>query len=128
MSRLFGFLTLIIVVAVGAYVYMHQTQSALTAGTNNPTATVDLVGVRNDLLAIAQAERSHAATNGGYVSLDELRAKGELTMSRNNRGPYAYSSEVSASGFRIVATYGGPANSGMPKTLSIDESMQISQE
>jgi hypothetical protein len=128
MSRAFGFLTLIIVVAVGAYVYMRQTQSALTAGTSSPTATVDLMGVRNDLLAIAQAERSHAATNGGYVSIDELRSRGELSMSRSNRGPYSYSAEVGESGFRIVATYSGPENSGMPKTLSINESMEISQE
>jgi hypothetical protein len=128
MGRAFGFLTLIIVVAVGAYIYMHQTKSVMTAGTSNPTATVDLMGVRSDLLAIAQAERSHAALNGGYVSLDELREKGELTMSRNNRGPYAYSAEISGSSFRIVATYGGPESSGMPKTLSINESMQINQE
>jgi hypothetical protein len=128
MGRLFGFLTLIVVVAVGAYIYMRQTQSAMSAGTNNPTAPVDLMGVRNDLLAIAQAERSHAATSGAYVSIDELREKGALSMSRNNRGPYTYSAEVSSSSFRIVATYGGPENSGMPKTLSINESMQISQE
>jgi hypothetical protein len=129
MGRAFGFLTLIIVVAAGAYIYMRQTQSAMTAGTNNPTATVDLIGVRNDLLAIAQAERSHAALHGGgYVSIDELRNQGELTMQRNNRGPYTYSAEVSDSAFRIVATYGGPEGSGMPKTLSINQSMEISQE
>lgn len=128
MGRAFSFLTLIIVVAVGAYIYMRQTQSAMTAGTASPTATVDLMGVRNDLLAIAQAERSHAAVNGGYVSIDELRSRGELTMSHNNRGPYAYSADVSESSFRIVATYRGPENLGMPKTLSINESMQISQE
>jgi hypothetical protein len=128
MGRAFGFLTLIVVVAVGAYIYMRQTQGAMTAGTNNPTATVDLVGVRNDLLAMAQAERAHGATHGAYVSLDELRNQGELTMRRNNRGPYTYSAEVSDSGFRIVATYGGPENSGMPKTLSIDQTMEISQQ
>jgi len=116
------------VVAVGAYIYMRQTQSALSAGTSSPTATVDLMGVRNDLLAIAQAERSHAAANGGYVSIDELRSRGELSMSRNNRGPYSYSADIRESSFRIVATYSGPGNSGMPKTLSINESMEISQD
>src|SRR5262245_32437349 len=113
MGRAFGFVTLIVVVAAGAYIYMRQTQIAMTAGTSNPTATVDLMGVRNDLLAIAQAERSHAAANGGYVSIDELRNHGELSMSRNNRGPYTYSADVNESGFRIVATYSGPENSGM---------------
>jgi hypothetical protein len=128
MGRAFGFLTLIAVVGVGAYIYMRQTQSVMTAGTSSPTATVDLIGVRNDLLAIAQAERSHAATQGNYVSIDTLRQQGDLTMERNNRGPYNYSAEISDSSFRIVATYSGPESSGLPKTLSIDQSMQISQQ
>jgi len=128
MSRLLSFVALIIVVGVGAYIYMRQTQSVMTAGTSDPTATVDLIGVKNDLLAMAQAERSHGALHGGYVSLDELRQQGELSMARDNRGPYTYSAEVTASSFRIVATYTGPENSGLPKTLSIDQSMQISKE
>ncbi|MGC2694651.1 MAG: hypothetical protein WA738_02575 [Candidatus Angelobacter sp.] len=128
MGRAFGFLTLIIVVAVGAYIYMRQTQSVMTAGAGSPTATVDLMGVRSDLLAIAQAERSHAALQGGYVSIDALRSQGELTMNRNNRGPYNYSAEIGDSGFRIVATYSGPESTGTPKTLSIDQAMQIMQQ
>jgi hypothetical protein len=128
MGRAFGFLSLIAVVAVGAYIYMRQTQGVMTAGTSSPTATVDLIGVRNDLLAIAQAERSHAAMQGSYVSIEILRSQGDLTMERNNRGPYNYSAEIGDSSFRIVATWAGPENSGMPKTLSIDQSMQISQQ
>jgi hypothetical protein len=128
MGRAFGFITLIIVVAAGAWIYMRQTQSVMTAGTSSPTATVDLMGVRADLLAIAQAERSHAALQGSYVSIDALRAQGDLTMPRNNRGPYNYSAEVNDSGFRIVATWTGSENAGMPKTLTIDQTMQISQE
>ena len=128
MGRAFGFLSLIVVVAVGAYIYMRQTQGAMTAGTSSPTATVDLIGVRNDLLAIAQAERSHAASQGAFVSIEALRSQGELTMERNNRGPYQYSAEVSDSSFRVVATYSGPENSGMPHTISVDQTMQISQQ
>src|SRR6185312_11744102 len=112
------------VLVVGAGYYMHQAQGVLSAGTSNPTATVDLIGVRSDLLA-----RSHAAlNNGAYVSLDELRSAGDLTMTRDRRGPYTYSTEVSDTGFHIVATYSGPESSGMPQSLSIDQTMQISQE
>jgi len=128
MSRLFSFLALIIVVAVGAYIYMRQTQSVMTAGTSDPRATVDLIGVKNDLLAMAQAERAHAALHGDYVSLDELRSQGELAMRRESRGPYTYSAEVGSASFHIVATYSGPEGSGLPRSLSIDPSMQISQE
>jgi hypothetical protein len=128
MGRAFGFISLIIVLGIGAYIYMHQTQSAMSAGTSNPTWTVDLIGVRNDLLAIAQAERRHAATQGSYVSIEALRSQGDLTMTRDNRGPYNYSAEISDDSFRILATYSGPESSGMPKTLSVDQSMQVSQQ
>jgi hypothetical protein len=128
MGRAFGFVSLIIVVAVGAYIYMRQTQSVVAPGASSPTSTVDLMGVKSDLLAIAQAERSHAALQGSYASLETLRSQGDLAMDRNNRGPYTYSAEVSDSGFRIVATYSGPESAGMPRTISIDQSMQISQQ
>jgi predicted aspartyl protease len=128
LGRAFGFVTLIIVVAAGAYIYMRQTRSAMTAGTSSPTATVDLIGVRNDLLAIAQAERSHAALSGGYASIETLRSQGELSMLRDNRGPYNYSAEIDGSSFRIVATWTGSESAGMPKTISIDQTMTISQE
>ena len=125
-TRLWIF-SLIVVVGVGAYIYMRQTQSVMSAGTSNPTETVDLIGVRNDLLAIAQAERSHEATQGSYVSIEALRSQGDLTMTRDNRGPYNYSAEISDSSFRIVATYAGP-DSSMPRTLSVDQTMQVSQQ
>ena len=128
MGRAFGFISLIVVVGIGAYIYMHQTQSVMSAGTSNPTATVDLIGVRNDLLAIAQAERSHQASQNAYVSIDALRSGGDLTMTRDNRGPYNYSAEISDGSFRILATYSGPESSGMPKTLSADQTMQVSQQ
>ena len=128
MGRGFGFVTLLFVLVVGMWFYMRQGQAVASAGTNNPTAAIDLTGVRNDLLAMAQAERSHAALKGGYASLDDLRSQGDLTMSRSSRGPYNYSSEVSDTSFRFLATYSGPENSGMPRSLSIDQSMEISQE
>jgi hypothetical protein len=128
MGRAFGFLSLIFVVAVGAYIYMRQTQGVMSAGSSNPKATVDLIGVRNDLLAIAQAERSHAALQGSYVSIEALRSQGDLTMTRDSRGPYNYSAEITDSSFRVVATYSGPEGSGMPQTLSVDQTMQVSQQ
>jgi hypothetical protein len=128
MSRAFSFVALLAVLGVGAWYYMHQAQNVMSAGTASPTAMVDLMGVRNDLLAIGQAERSHAALKGGYVSLDELRSQGDLTIERDRRGPYTYSAEVSDSGFRIVATYSGPENSGLPRTLSIDQTMTVNQQ
>jgi hypothetical protein len=127
MGRFFGLAMVLIVMAAGAGIYMRQAQSA-SAGNGTPVATVDIVGVKHDLMSIAQAERTHNAMHGGYANLDDLRSAGELTMLSNNRGPYTYSTDVSGSGFRVIATYNGPENALAPKSLSIDQSMTIVQE
>jgi len=53
-----------------------------------------------------------------------LRAKGTV-LPQDRRGPYSYSADVSATSFRITATYSGPEMAGTPKSLSIGETMQI---
>lgn len=127
MGRLFGLIAVGIVMGIGAYIYMRQAQSATLPGASNPTETVDFVGVRHDLMAIARAERSHNALRGGYASLDELRTSGDLSMSSNNRGPYTYSVETSNSGFRAIATYSGPA-SAAGRNITLDQDMRFSEE
>ena len=131
MGRVFGFITLLAVLCVGAWYYMRQTQTTLFGGSGSgasATSTVDLMGIRSDLLAMAQAERTRQALKGSYASLEQMRADGDLTMTHTQRGPYTYSAEVSASTFRIVATYTGPDAPGVVKTISIDQTMQISQQ
>lgn len=127
MSRAVGFIAVLLVVVVGAWYYLKTTQSASPAGTNNPTATVNLAGVKNDLVTLANAERRHFASEGKYVSIDELRSNGDISMPSNSRGPYSYSSDVTATGFRITATCSG-ACAGLPASFSIDETMQISSQ
>jgi hypothetical protein len=126
MKRIAGFLGLIIVVAIGAYIYSRQAQSVTPGGSSNPQAAMDIVGVKGDLLAIADAEVSHYALQSKYVSIEELRSAGDLTMPRNRRGSYTYSAETSDSGFRIVATYSGP-DAGAPQTISIDQTKHITE-
>ena len=133
MSRALGFIGLLIVLGIGAYIYMRQTQAVTPGGggagsTATPRSTIDVVGVKNDLIALANAERRHFAAEGKYVSIDELRSNGDISMQSNQRGPYSYSGETSDNGFRIVATYSGPPNAGVPRTLSIDETMQMKTE
>jgi len=100
MRRLSGFLGLIIVVAIGFYVYSRQAQSA-SGSAGNPQAAMDIVGVKGDLIAIADAEISHYAQQGKYVSIEELRTSKDLIMPRDHRGPYKYSAEISDSAFQI---------------------------
>ena len=127
MSRMFGFLSILIVVATGAFIYTRQAQNVAPPGTVNPLARVETTAIKKDLLNIAQAERSHNALHGGYTSLDGLRSAGELSLATDNRGPYNYSAEVGESTFHIVATYTG-SDPAMPRSISIDQTMQITQE
>lgn len=124
MGRAFGLISVIIVLAIGGYVYTREARTVTPIG-STPKTTVDVVGVRNDLMAIANAERRYWVTNSKYASLDELRTNGDIEIpSRDN---YTYSAETSDTGFRIIASYSGP-DPKAPKRISVDESMQMTSE
>jgi len=127
MGRALGFVGLLLALGIGAYLYTHQGGGDQAVPVTK--TTVDVIGVKNDLIALANAERGQLALEGKYATLDELVQKGSITMSRTSRPPYTYSAEVNgAAGFRIVATYGGPPDTGAPQRVSIDETMQIKME
>ncbi len=129
MGRVFGFVGLLIVLGAGMYIYKQQVvgTSAPGGSTANPRATIDVTGVRSDLIAIASAERRHFASDGKYVDISQLISNGDISMQTPSRGAFSYSSDVSDSGFKITATYGGN-DPQAPKSLSIDQTMQISSE
>jgi len=125
MSRLFGFLSVIIVMAIGMYIYSKQMQSSSAeAGATNPAGAINITGVKSDLISIASAERRYFATEGKYGSLDELISSHTITVARQ-RLPYSYSVETTPSGFRVVATRSGENISGTPAQLSVDENMEF---
>ena len=129
MSRTFGFIGILIAVAIGAYIYSKQIQSTSPGNAaHNPAVTIDTLAVKNDLLALAQAERRHFAADGKYVSLDDLRSNGDISLAHNSRGPYVYNAEFSDTTFRITATYQGAENPGVPLSFSIDDSMEVRQQ
>jgi len=125
MGRLFGFLSVVIVLAIGMYFYSKQVQSSSApAGANTPKAAITITGVRNDLVSIASAERRYFAGEGKYASLDELISTNYITVSRQ-RPPYTYTVQISSGGFRVVATRSGADTSGTPAQLSVDENMEF---
>ena len=125
MGRLFGFLSLVIVMAIGMYLYSKEMQnSSAAAGANSPKAAINITGVRSDLISIATSERRYFATEGKYASLDELIASNYITIARQ-RPPYTYEVQTSSSGFRVVATRSGEGSSGTPAQLSVDENMEF---
>jgi len=127
MSRVFGFLSVVIVMAIGLYIYSKQVQStSAAAGASSPQAAINITGVRNDLLSIASAERRYFATEGKYASLDDMIASNYITVARQ-RPPYTYEVQISSSGFRVVATRTGNSPAGTPAQLSVDENMEFQQ-
>jgi hypothetical protein len=125
MGRVFGFLGVVIALALGMYVYSRQAQSSsAAAGTNNPKAAINITGVKSDLISIATSERRYYATEGKYGSLDELISNNYITVARQ-RPPYTYEVETSSGGFRVVATRSGDDGSGAPARLSVDENMEF---
>jgi hypothetical protein len=125
MGRLFGFLSLVLGLGVGMYFYTRQLQgTSAAAGTATPQATINIAGVKTDLMGIAAAERQYYASEGKYVSLDELISTHYIAVARQ-RAPYSYAVEISSGGFLVVATRSGGDASGTPARLSVDEKMEF---
>ncbi len=127
MKAVGGILGLVIVMAIILFVVKSQFTQGPTGG-QPPKEVIDVVGVKSDLLAIAQAERMYLASHGSYVSVDELQQDGSITFSGANRRGYNYTAEVDdGQHFKITATPSDPAKANWP-TLSIDELMQVTQQ
>jgi hypothetical protein len=119
MRVLGGLVTLIVVLAVGYYLYWGPSGGG---GAKSAVRQIDRVGLRSDLLALAQAERLHAASHGGYATLEELAASGAIPFDPHKRRGYRFEAILDTPGrFRIVAR---PVEKEGP-TLSIDETLQI---
>jgi hypothetical protein len=120
-------LGLVIVVAIIWFVMKSQFSQGPTSG-QPPKEVIDVVGVKGDLLAIAQAERIYMASHGSYVSVDELQQDGSITFSGTNRRGYSYTAEVDdGEHFKITARPSDPAKASWP-TISIDDLMQVTQQ
>jgi hypothetical protein len=126
MGRGFGFIVVVLTMAFGLVYYMKATQ-AVSPAHGTPKATVEITGVQQDLLAIANAERRYNALNAKYVSLDELISSGELSMPRTTRGPYSYTVDIEGDSFTAKAHAGDPPQ-GAPSTISVDSLMRVSHD
>jgi len=124
MGRAIGLISVILVVAAGGYVYTRQAQSVTTSG-EAPRTAVDVLGVRNDLMSIANAEKRYWVMNSKYASLDELRSGGDIEVP--GRQDYSYSVEASETSFKIIASYSGP-DTKAPRRISVNEAMTMTTE
>jgi hypothetical protein len=107
------------------YFYLRKMPTAApgTAATQAPS----LIGVENDLLQIARAERLYILDHEGCGSLDQLLSSGALAMTRSGRDGYSYSIECSGANF-IVRAQHPPATENSPvryPAFTVDETLQV---
>jgi hypothetical protein len=115
-------LILTLLIVFGTYkLFFAQLQST---GSAAPTRTVDVAGVKNDLVSIAQSERIYQAEHSAYGSLDQLTSSGAMSMAKTGRDGYTYDVEASATSFRVVAHCPAAANPGC-SNYAIDNSMDV---
>jgi hypothetical protein len=126
MRAIGGVIGLIIAAAIGLVVYRMYLSQTLPAenGGGSPIQAINATGVKNDLIAIAQAERTYMAQHGSYASLAELSSSGAMTMARSGRDGYTYSVETQAGAFTVTARYSGPI-SPPPSSYVIDQTMEV---
>lgn len=119
LGNLVGLLVVALIAILAYKFYFSQ-----STGTATPKQTIDVVGVKNDLIAIAQAERAYQAEHNSYGSLSDLTSSGALSMSRSGRDGYTYEVETSSDSFRAIAHC--PAAT-MPDCTSyaVDQTMEI---
>jgi hypothetical protein len=129
-----GVLSLLVTALIGIGAYLYFLKQAAPEPGMAVTQTIDVTGVKNDLISIAQAERMYYAQNNSYVDLPTLASSGTMNITRTSRGGYNYVAESSGTGFTVTATYTAPplempAGVAPPHfpTFSVDQTMEIHQ-
>lgn len=116
-------LLVVALIAVLTYKFYFE-KSVAVSGAATPAQTIDIVGVKNDLLSIAQAERVYQAEHGAYGSIDDLVSSGAMSLRKSGRDGYTYDVNSSADGFQVVAHCPAATNPGCAN-YSIDQTMEI---
>jgi hypothetical protein len=121
MRSLVGLVMTLLIVFVGYKLVFTQLQST---GSAAPARSIDVAGVKGDLISIAQAERIYQAQQNTYGTLDQLTSSGAMSMIKTGRDGYTYEAEASASSFRVVAHCPAAANPGC-SNYAIDDTMEV---
>jgi competence protein ComGC len=114
----------LVVLVISLLVYKYYFGKAESNGTGTPAQTINIVGVKNDLIAIAQAERAYQAEHGSYASLDDLTSNGAVTFEKRGRQGYTYEIQNPAGGFRVVAHCPAATSPGCADYF-IDQTMEV---
>jgi hypothetical protein len=115
---------LLVVALFAGLLYKFYFANLNVAGSATPSDVIDIVGVKNDLMGIAQAERAYSAEHGTYASLDELISSEALIMKSTSHNGYTFSVETGEQTFRAIAHCPATTNPGCTD-LMINESMEV---
>lgn len=129
MKNVFGVVGIVLTVGIVLYIASTQLKTITPGGgatPADPKSTINLQGVKNDLVQFSKVEQQHLASDGHYVSMSEL--SGDTGIPASTRGPFSYDIEVNGNSFKVTATYQGTPPPGVPKTMSIGPEGSISQE
>jgi hypothetical protein len=127
MKAIGGLVALVIALGIGLFIYKAEFTQGPTGGAP-PMQTIDVAAVRNELIALAQAERLYLASHGSFASLDQLQQEGSTTVADGARRGYGFEATIDdGQHFKITATPSDPAKKAWP-TLAIDDTMQIQQQ
>ncbi len=122
--RVFGSLVVLVLALGGGYFVLQQ--SALSPGQPPPQQQIDVVAIRQKLLAIAQAERQYLATHGTYATLEQLTGEDLLPGGTELRGYTLSAATTAGDRFTITAAPTDANTPGWP-TLDVTERMEVTQ-
>jgi hypothetical protein len=134
MRSMTGLISILVTAALGVGMYLYFLKQAAPAPGMVATQAISMTGVKNDLIAIAQAERMYFVQNGSYADLATLASSGTMNITRTSRDGYTYSVDSSGAGFTVTANYTAPplempARVAPPHfpTFTIDQTMEVHQ-
>lgn len=116
--------SLLVVALIAVLAYKFWFSQIQSSGATTPAQTISVIGVKTDLIGIAEAERAYQAEHGSYASLDELVSSGALSTPKTGRDGYTYEAETSGTGFRIVAHCPASTSPGC-QDWAVDQTMQV---
>ena len=122
MRSVAGLVSILVVALIAGLFYKFYFSQSTGGGT--AAQTIHVVGVKNDLIAIAQAERSYQAEHNSYGSLDDLVSSGTMTMKKSGRDGYTYDASASGESFRVTASCPATTNPGCTN-YTIDQTMEV---
>jgi hypothetical protein len=124
MRGIAGLVSVLVVALIAGVIYKVYFAQMHSAGAGTPSQTIDVVGVKNDLISIAQSERAYQAEHNSYGSLDDLVSSGTMSMKKSGRDGYVYGATASGETFLVTATCPAATSPGCTN-LSIDQDMEI---